>query len=217
MLLAHDKTEIGYGHLSVARIITPLDIPKGSDILLYGDNGAGKSTLLRSLSFNTRPTKGATPVENKNRLVINEEFNLPSDMPAISGIRLLTDPRLFTEAMAAAEDLTVEYKKPWKDLSKGNQQRVRLIIGSFHKLRLQSIHLYDEPLSGLDTNSVDYFLALWKKTRETHGFEAIRVFSMHGSHRTSLNWDYEWSVNPSGRGMISLIEQVQVNTPEISK
>lgn len=210
MLLIPKDTEIGYGHISVARVTTDLDTPVCSDILLHGDNGAGKSTLLRTLSFNTAPTKGKIPGVPRKRIFINEDFNFPSDMPVIQGIKLLCAKNRFEEAMAAAEDLTLEYKKAWSAISKGNQQRVRLLVGTFHALQMESIHLYDEPLSGLDAASTNYFLKLWETTQRQHGFEAIRVFSMHGDHRTSRSWDYEWKVTPRAPGKIAYVQQSKI-------
>jgi zinc transport system ATP-binding protein len=198
-------TQLGYKNTSVAKIPTDLTIFPGTDILLYGDNGAGKTTLLRTLAHLEKPTEGQIPVLPLAKTITTEDFNLPEEMPARAGLKLLC-PNGHEKAIAGAKTLGVEYNKPWRELSKGNKQRIRLLAATWAPDNtIPNLQLYDEPLSGLDSQTIQFFLQLWTDLRKTDGYQTIRIFSMHGSHIRSMNWDQIWKVAPEIPGGISYV------------
>jgi len=136
-----------------------LQVPAGQVTGLLGPNGSGKTTLLRSILDLVHPTKGTIDVVGTDsrrpraRACISY---LPGDLSfpgRLSGHSLL---RRFSAAGGALDStqienlskrLDIDLSRPVGTLSRGNQQKVGLVL-AFAKQA--DVLLLDEPTSGLD-------------------------------------------------------------------
>ncbi len=126
-----------------------------------GPNGAGKTTTIRMLLALQRPTHGRAAVlgldAQRDSVEIHRRVGyLPGELelyPRLTGrqhiqwfarARETHDPSLATELV---ERFRVTLDRPAKELSKGNRQKVGLVLAFMHRPELL---ILDEPTSGLD-------------------------------------------------------------------
>ncbi|HEU4463078.1 MAG TPA: ABC transporter ATP-binding protein [Solirubrobacterales bacterium] len=142
-----------------------------------GPNGAGKTTTIRALLDLHHPTGGSARLfgldSRRDSVAIRGRLgNLPGDFgygKQASGreaLRLLARLRGVEgtgRAEALAERFHADLERPLGQLSRGNRQKVGLILASFHEPELL---IFDEPTSGLDPLMQEEFLALVGEERE---------------------------------------------------
>ena len=146
---------------------------------LLGPNGAGKSTTMRSLMGFLKPSEGSlsvegidtieNPVEAKKIIgYLPGDPQLPQNLSPKSLFKLGADMRGQTTeyAMELAEKFELEVDQSLKELSKGNRQKVAIILAVQHKPKAL---ILDEPTSGLDPFHQRSF------------FEIIEEFSDNGA------------------------------------
>ncbi len=126
-----------------------------------GPNGAGKTTTIRLLLALQRPTGGRSAVlgldSQRESVEIHRRVGyLPGELelyPHLTGrrhidwfarARGLHDRALATELI---ERFEVDVDRPVKELSKGNRQKIGLVLAFMHRPELL---ILDEPTSGLD-------------------------------------------------------------------
>ena len=127
---------------------------------LLGPNGAGKSTTMRSLMGFLIPSEGSLSVEGINTIenpveakkiigYLPGDPQLPQNLNSNSLFKLGADMRGQSAdyAMELAEKFELEVDQTVKELSKGNRQKVALILALLHKPKAL---ILDEPTSGLD-------------------------------------------------------------------
>ena len=141
-------------------------LPSGRIIGLLGPNGCGKSTLMKLVSGILVPDSGEIYVCGEPR---SEKTNawisyLPERTYFNSWMRVEELINYFSEFyadfdVAAAEkmlgDLGIDTKAKLKTLSKGNKEKVQLIMVMARRARL---YLLDEPIAGVDPAARDYIL-----------------------------------------------------------
>ena len=146
---------------------------------LLGPNGAGKSTTMRSLMGFLNSSKGSlfvegidtieNPVEAKEIIgYLPGDPQLPQNLNAKSLFKLGADMRGQSTdyAMELAEKFELEVDQSIKELSKGNRQKVAIILSVLHKPKAL---ILDEPTSGLDPFHQRSF------------FEIVEEFSNNGA------------------------------------
>ena len=146
---------------------------------LLGPNGAGKSTTMRSLMGFLNSSKGSlfvegidtieNPVEAKEIIgYLPGDPQLPQNLNAKSLFKLGADMRGQSTdyAMELAEKFELEVGQSIKELSKGNRQKVAIILSVLHKPKAL---ILDEPTSGLDPFHQRSF------------FEIVKEFSNNGA------------------------------------
>ena len=146
---------------------------------LLGPNGAGKSTTMRSLMGFLNSSKGSlfvegidtieNPVEAKEIIgYLPGDPQLPQNLNAKSLFKLGADMRGQSTdyAMELAEKFELEVDQSIKELSKGNRQKVAIILSVLHKPKAL---ILDEPTSGLDPFHQRSF------------FEIVKEFSNNGA------------------------------------
>ena len=145
------------------RAVTDLDlvVDPGQVFAFLGPNGAGKTTTIRMLLALQRPTSGRAAVLGldcgQDSVEIHRRIGyLPGDLalyPRMTGrqhiawyarARGLPDMSLATE-LAARFDAVLD--RPARELSKGNRQKIGLVIAFMSRPELLVL---DEPTSGLD-------------------------------------------------------------------
>lgn len=136
-----------------------------------GPNGAGKTTTIRTLLDMLHPTSGSARIfgldSRRDSVAIRARLgNLSGDFgygKQTSGreaLRLLGRLRGI-DPLRRAEELAKRFHadldRPLGQLSRGNRQKVGLILATFHSPELL---IFDEPTSGLDPLMQEEFLAL---------------------------------------------------------
>ena len=156
----------GYGSQEVLHHID-LFAPTGAVTVLVGANGCGKSTLLKLVSGLLVPDSGSIEIagiprsEKTNAYIsyLPERTYFNSWMKVDQLIayfrRFYTD---FDEdcARRMLADLSIDTKARLRTLSKGNKEKVQLVLVMSRKAKL---YLLDEPIGGVDPAARDYILS----------------------------------------------------------
>ena len=140
-----------------------------------GPNGAGKSTTIRLLLGLYRPTAGHVSVLDADpttdpAAVHRAVGYLPGELtlfPRLTGrqhLEWMARGRGLTDVVLRdqlAERFAAELDRPVRTLSKGNRQKIGIILAFFHRPPLL---ILDEPTSGLDPLLQDEFDQLLRET-----------------------------------------------------
>ncbi len=143
-----------------------LELPEGKIIGLLGPNGSGKTTLIKLASGLLQPTSGEIlidgmkpGVETKRIVAYLPERNYLEDRMTVE--QMLKFMKDFYEdfnmdkAREMLTHLDIDPKAKFKALSKGNREKVQLILVMSRDAKL---YLLDEPIGGVDPASRDYIL-----------------------------------------------------------
>ena len=138
-----------------------LDIAEGEVFGFLGPNGAGKTTTIRTLLDLIRPTSGKAflfgiestvdPVAIHRRVgYLPGEFALYDRLTGVQHLEYFANLRGGVDKAYQAsliERFDLDPSRRFKEYSKGNKQKVALVIALQHRPELL---LLDEPTSGLD-------------------------------------------------------------------
>ena len=138
-----------------------LDVEEGEIFGFLGPNGAGKTTTMRVLLDLIRPTSGraevfgiettADPVAIHRRIgYLPGEFDLYDRLTGADTITSSANLRGGVDAGYVAElieRLDLDPSRRFKEYSKGNKQKVGLVVALQHR---PDLLILDEPTSGLD-------------------------------------------------------------------
>lgn len=144
-----------------------LKIPKGSIIGLLGPNGSGKTTMLKLAAGLLTPNSGTITVcGNKpgpkskldvayqpDRVYLNDWMNVEQL------IKMMADfysNFSIEKAVDLLNALKINPKEKLKNLSKGNKEKVQLILTMSREVPL---YILDEPIGGVDPAARDYILS----------------------------------------------------------
>jgi ABC-2 type transport system ATP-binding protein len=141
-----------------------------------GPNGAGKTTAIRTLLDLLHPSSGSARLfgldSRRDSVAIRARLgNLPGDFgygkqasgrEALHLLARLRGVDGLGRAEALAERFRADLDRPLGELSRGNRQKVGLILATFHAPELL---ILDEPTSGLDPLMQEEFLALVAEER----------------------------------------------------
>ncbi|MEO6413691.1 MAG: ABC transporter ATP-binding protein [Pedococcus sp.] len=146
-----------------------LDVPRGQVLGFLGPNGAGKSTTIRLIMGLSRPHAGSVEVlgGSPREVALRRRVGyLPGDLmlfPALTARDLVARvarihggvPDRDVEELASR--LSAELDRPMRALSKGNRQKIGVVLAFMHRPELLVL---DEPTSGLDPLLQDEFAQL---------------------------------------------------------
>ena len=151
-----------------------LRVGPGQVFGFLGPNGAGKSTTIRMLLALQRPTQGEARVLGLDAAAGSVEVHrrtgyLPGDLelfPRLTGRQHIA---WFARARGADDTLArqlasrfqVVDDRPVRELSKGNRQKIGLVLAFMHR---PDLLILDEPTSGLDPLMQREFEALLRET-----------------------------------------------------
>lgn len=138
-----------------------MTVAEGDVVGFLGPNGAGKSTTIRCLLGLYRPTSGSARVLGRDPHVADKalladigylpgELSLPDSLTGgdvlarFTRMRRMADTRLRDDLVRR---LDVELDHPIRTLSKGNKQKIGIVLAFMHRPKLLVL---DEPTSGLD-------------------------------------------------------------------
>jgi len=164
-------------HYGSVAAVSDLDlrVEPGQVFGFLGPNGAGKSTTIRMLLALQRPTKGRATLLGLDAAADSVEIHrctgyLPGDLelfPRLTGrqhiawfarARAIGDHSLADQLV---DRFQVVVDRPVRELSKGNRQKIGLVLAFMHRPELLVL---DEPTSGLDPLMQHEFEALLRET-----------------------------------------------------
>ena len=153
-----------------------LDVAEGEIFGFLGPNGAGKTTTMRILLDLIRPTSGraavfgiptsADPVAIHRRVgYLPGEFDLYDRLTGAQTITYFGNLRGGVDRAYVAslvERLELDPSRRFKEYSKGNKQKVGLIVALQHR---PDLLILDEPTAGLDPLVQQTFFELVREAR----------------------------------------------------
>lgn len=154
-----------YGSLRALNNVD-LEFKKGRIIGLLGPNGSGKTTFIKILNGLLTPTSGEVtigdfPIGIETKKIVSY---LPDciTLPQWMKIREIVDFYAgffedFNKQKAAEmiDNLKLDMNSTFKNLSKGNKEKVQLVLVMSREAKL---YLLDEPMGGVDPATRDYIL-----------------------------------------------------------
>ncbi|MDT8448170.1 MAG: heme ABC exporter ATP-binding protein CcmA [bacterium] len=159
-----------FGYKRILKDVS-FDLNAGDFTLLLGQNGAGKSTLLKILSGLMRPSQGEVFYRGANLKedpqLLRQDLGVIGHHPQVYGdlsafenllffakLRHLKDPKALVEDALERVDLARFKNAQVKNFSSGMFKRMGIARLMISRPRLL---LLDEPYTGLDYKSVDFF------------------------------------------------------------
>lgn len=143
-----------------------LTLPRGKIIGLLGPNGSGKTTLIKMINGLLTPTQGSIKI---NGQYVGTETKahvayLPDRTYLSGGSKISHILDYFCDfysdfskerALEMLHSLNIDPSSRLKTLSKGNKEKVQLILVMSRKADL---YVLDEPIAGVDPAARDYIL-----------------------------------------------------------
>jgi ABC-2 type transport system ATP-binding protein len=170
-----DRLTKAYGvHRGVTEL--DLDVQEGEIFGFLGPNGAGKTTTMRVLLDLIRPTSGraevfgiettADPVAIHRRVgYLPGEFDLYDRLTGADTITYFANLRGGVDRGYVAglvERLDLDPSRRFKEYSKGNKQKVGLVVALQHR---PDLLILDEPTAGLDPLVQQTFFEIVREAR----------------------------------------------------
>jgi len=160
-----DHVTKNYGH-EVALMDVSLNIQPGRIIGLLGPNGSGKTTIIKLINGLLQPSLGniyihgqlPSPASKKVVSYLPDTTYLNENMKIIDAIRYFQDFYADFNVQRAYQllnDLHLQPNQKLNSLSKGNKEKVQLILVMS---READLYVLDEPIGGVDPATRDYIL-----------------------------------------------------------
>lgn len=154
-----------YGALRALNNIE-LEFKKGRIIGLLGPNGSGKTTFIKILNGLLTPTSGTVTIDSSSIGIKTKSIvsYLPDcvTLPQWMKLREIVDfyEGFFEDfnrqkALDMLDSLKLDLGVVFKNLSKGNKEKVQLVLVMSREAKL---YLLDEPMGGVDPATRDYIL-----------------------------------------------------------
>lgn len=154
-----------------------LTVEPGEVFGFLGPNGAGKTTTIRTMTGFLHPTGGTArilglDIERESLEIRRRIGNLPDDytfdekMTGAEVIKLFSKIRHVANAskvLELAERFNADLSTRIDQLSRGNRQKIALIVTMFHEPELL---IFDEPTGGLDPLMQDAFATMVDEWRD---------------------------------------------------
>ena len=156
---SYDKKNVAVNNIT-------LTLPKGKIIGLLGPNGSGKTTLIKMLNGLLTPTQGSIKI-NGQYVGVDTKAQVAylPDRTYLSGGQKISEILDFfsdfyadfskEKAIEMLQSLNIDPSVKLKTLSKGNKEKVQLILVMS---RQASLYILDEPIAGVDPAARDYIL-----------------------------------------------------------
>ena len=165
ILLVNNVTK-SYSKAKIALNNVYLDLPKGHIIGLLGPNGSGKTTLLKLCAGLLTPNAGqiqicGIPVGQDTKALVSylpDRTYFRNDQTVRQQMDYFKDFYAdfdYTRAENMLQQLNINPKSRFGALSKGNKEKVQLILVMSRRAQL---YLLDEPIGGVDPAARDYIL-----------------------------------------------------------
>lgn len=142
-----------------------LTLEPGKFIGLLGPNGSGKTTMMKIFAGVLSPTAGMVeiggyPIGKETKAMVSylPDTDFLPDQTIERSVDMFADffPDFDrTKAVTMLSDLSLNTRLAPKKLSKGNREKLRLVLAMSRKAKL---YLLDEPIGGIDPAARDYIL-----------------------------------------------------------
>ena len=160
-----DHVTKNYGH-EVALMDVSLNIQPGRIIGLLGPNGSGKTTIIKLINGLLQPTSGNVYIHGQRPSIetkkvisyLPDTTYLDENMKISEAIRFFQDfysDFNVARAHKLLTDLQLRPEQRLRQLSKGNKEKVQLILVMS---READLYILDEPIGGVDPAARDYIL-----------------------------------------------------------
>ncbi|MDR0290847.1 MAG: ABC transporter ATP-binding protein [Treponema sp.] len=143
-----------------------ISLKSGSITGLLGPNGSGKTTFIKLVNGLLQPSAGnitvcGMPIGPESKALVSylpDRVCLDSRMKVEDAMDFYAD--FYDDfdrdtAVKMIKNLSLDYTKRLKSFSKGNQEKVQLILVMSRRAQL---YLLDEPIGGVDPAARDYIL-----------------------------------------------------------
>ncbi|MCR4778783.1 MAG: ABC transporter ATP-binding protein [Lachnospiraceae bacterium] len=172
-----------YGRIEAVKDLD-LSLEKGQIVGLLGPNGSGKTTLIKMINGLLTPSSGELYIKGfkpgvETKLAVSylpERNSLPEWMKVKELIDMFVDfyPDFRAEkAYKMLADLDIDVSRKLKNLSKGNREKVQLILCMS---RNADVYALDEPIGGVDPAARDYIL---RTIIQNYNEDAVVLISTH--------------------------------------
>lgn len=183
VLLSLKNVDKSYGKKQVLKNLS-MTISKGKVIGLLGPNGSGKTTIIKLINGLLATNSGEISILGKSPSTATKSVvaYLPDVSYLSDDMRVKDVLELFkdfykdfdeTKAFDLLEVLDISPKDRLKNLSKGNKEKVQLILVMSRKAKL---YVLDEPIGGVDPAARDYIL---KTIINNYSEDASVIISTH--------------------------------------
>jgi len=220
-IATHDLTK-RYGEARGVEAID-LEVPTGEVFGFLGPNGAGKSTTIRTLLDFLRPTSGSAEVLGRDSVRDSVEIRrrvgyLPGDLHLFDHMTGQQHLDWFDEARGPhdpdvvaglVDRFEISMDRRTRDLSKGNRQKVGLLLAFAHRPELLVL---DEPTSGLDPLVQAEFEHL---LRETVAEGRTVLLSSHSLDEVQRAADRVAIIRAGRLVVSSTVEQLRADAPRL--
>lgn len=148
--------------------------------LLLARNGRGKTTLLKTLAGLLPTFSGDYFVDGQVQF-IDEELRFDPELKPDNILAAFFKGEARDRAFQMAKRLELDVSKPYGKLSKGNRQKVTLIIAETQAMEGgPQVLLFDEPFSGLDFHVRDEVDSIWNENKQG----VLRLVCVHPDEPT---------------------------------
>lgn len=182
LLKLHHVTKT-YGY-QVALDDVTFNLPAGKIIGLLGPNGSGKTTLIKLINGLLQPDSGEVVIDGYHPSIETKKIisylpdttYLDENMTTKATLNLFQDFYADFDRERAEKllsDLGIDPNKRIKTLSKGNKEKVQLILVMSRRAKL---YVLDEPIAGVDPAARDYIL---RTIINNYSEEASVIISTH--------------------------------------
>lgn len=172
-----------YGKHTALEDVT-LNLPSGKIIGLLGPNGSGKTTLIKLINGLLKPTSGELVIDGYKPSVATKKIvsYLPDTTYLDDNMKIRDIFAYFKafyddfdqeRAEHLCKDLDLDLNDRLRNLSKGNKEKVQLIVVMSRNARL---YVLDEPIGGVDPATRDYIL---KTIINNYSEDASVIISTH--------------------------------------
>lgn len=164
---------------SLATAKSPISLAEGRHLLL-ARNGRGKTTLLKTLAGLHPALSGDFNVDGRIKFV-DEDLKFDDELTPRQILRSFFSKELLETAFGYADRLELVLDKGYRKLSKGNRQKVALILAETAAADGgPRVLLLDEPFSGLDFVARTEIDAIWRENSDN----VLRLICVHPDEPT---------------------------------